>query len=61
MKKTVRKYKKESRNNQARRCAEKFSCPGHQDSDFKAFEMKSKLGRQALFQDFKISISERKS
>ena len=49
MKKTVRKYQKEGRNNQVRRCVEKCSYPGHEDSDFNVLHMKSKLERQDLF------------
>ena len=53
-KKTVNKYRKEGRKNQAQRCAEKCSHPGHLDWVLNVFHIKSKLWRQALFWEFKI-------
>ena len=61
IKKTIRKYQKESKNNQAGHCVEKWPYPGHRDSDFNVFHIKSKLGREALYWDFKIWILKRRS
>ena len=60
MKRTVRKYQKERRNNEVARFEEKCSFPGHRDSDFNVFHIKSKLGRQTLFWDLKILILKRR-